>query len=182
MLIAFFYSDFLRFVQIFQSEDIISRAHTRGGIRTLMLATTAYFGLGISYGFIYFIYFRNIITNQFTKVYNTLILSLLIIGTLFVARTGLVGFLMSVLFFYISYISYKIKFKFSLNIFLFIIVLLASILLIIPETVIEPFRKNVIPFAFEMFQNDGFQTNSTNQLAEMWKIDLNVKTFFFRRW
>ncbi len=179
MLTAFFNNSILSFIQFFQSEDIIAKSNSRGGIRTLMLATTAYFGLGITYGFVYIIYFRSLIEQGKTSIISILTLSILLLGTLFVARTGLIGFLIGVVLFFVSQLSLKRKIHFSINLLILSTISILILLVFAPRSMIESFSNTVIPFAFEMFIKDGLETNSTNHLLEMWNVKISIQTFFF---
>ena len=92
ILISYFNSDFHSFVQLFQTEIMIEKANSWGGIRTFMLASTAFFGLGVAYGLIYilFVYEKFIKNNEYTYK-NIIFIGIIFIGGLFIARTMFIG-------------------------------------------------------------------------------------------
>lgn len=177
ILVAFLSPRFLNFVQLFQSSYIVAHSDSRFGIRTLMLATTAYFGLGLAYGFVFIIYFRSILVEKKKSFVAILMIGLFFVGTLFVARTGLVGFVIGIGFFFFSKNKMRRKLSFLINSLIFVAFFAVLIYIIVPSAITKKFNKEVAPFAFSMFMRQDFQTHSTNQLIQMWHVEIEPGTY-----
>lgn len=176
MILAFSSSSFADFVRMFQGPDLQRLKHSYGGIRTLMLANTAFYGLGATYGFV-FMYnsFRISLIERKITIINVLVYIGLIAGICLVARTGFIGVLLGIVFLF-----YKSNIKMFFSFFMYVFALFLLLLIVLPDYFLDLFIKKIAPFAFEFLVNKNkMSTSSTNELMSMWQIPISIQTFFF---
>lgn len=173
ILIAFINVDFREVVQSFQSREMIARADSYGGIRTLMLSTRVYFTLGASYGFAFILLMKKILFQDKVSMLDITKAFLLIIGIMFIARTGFVGVGIGIMYILVkkANVSRQLLAK---SLFTFIIIINVSIVLF--PNLVTSIEEIVVPFAFEMFMSDKIETDSTNSLLKMWSVDFDTST------
>ena len=82
----------LDFVRLFQSENTIAIGHKYGQTRALSISGSSFFGLAVSYGLVFIIFWSN--ENRLchkNRAVKWLFYSLMVTGTFFAGRTGYVG-------------------------------------------------------------------------------------------
>lgn len=178
ILLALVSEDYKNFIKIFQPDTFRNMDNYYGGVRTLSISSSGFFGLGCTYGLLFILYVKYLIENKIKNIFSVVFYLIFVFSILFIARTGFIGLLFSVLVMFFSSINFFISFIIKSQIS--IIVLLVFFYLILDNTVIENFNTNVIPFAFEMFLNDsnGLETTSSNALSVMFKNKISLNEFF----
>lgn len=151
------------------------------GVRGVALAAGTGFSLSLGYGLSYIIY----VDEFFDKlsVRNVFLGILLVIGTFFAGRTGFVGFFLAFLYYLFGKNHSRSLLKKSLGIvkILFCISLFCVLIYMFFPSFAKHMLENVFPFAFEplykLFDTNSFETDSTNDLMEMWKQPVSIKEF-----
>ncbi len=175
---AFSNEDFRVFIRIFQPESFRHMDDYRGGIRTLTVSSTGFFGLGCTYGLLYILYLKFLIDNNLKSVFYIILFLIFIISTFFIARTGFIGLIFASILFVLDknkkFIDLLIS---SVKIIITISVFLGIVLLFVDDIILDTFNQYVIPYAFEMFNNESgsVETTSTDTLIGMF----NNKISFF---
>ncbi|MGM0407328.1 MAG: hypothetical protein ACQERU_05060 [Bacteroidota bacterium] len=185
-IFSFISSDFLSIVQQFQYPEL--REHAQGNLnagvfRGLSMAGTLYFGLSASFGLVYLLYTKYILDKQKICILDVLYGILLVIGNFFIARTGFVGLIFSLILLFLYAHPKGTTFKkiaaFTLTFILFVTILF----IILPKNIKFLILENVLPFAFEFIYNykytGSIETSSTNHLIDMLSIPMDLKTFVF---
>jgi hypothetical protein len=177
---AFIIEDFRVFIRMFQPESFRHMDDYRGGIRTLTVSSTGFFGLGCTYGLLYILYLKFLIDNKLKSVSYIILFLIFVISTFFIARTGFIG----LFFAFILFILDKNKrivnlFTTSVKIIFTICLFLVVVLLFVDNIILDTFNQYVIPYAFEMFNGDsgGVETTSTDTLLGMFNNKISIFDF-----
>lgn len=164
----------------FNRADLVHR--DEGSIRGLALAAGTTWSLGLTYGIVFILYFNTYLMRKINLL-TVIGLILLVVGTFFAGRTGLVGGCIG--FVYFMLFSRKALYK-KLSIFIYIIFIIA----IICELAIILFPRYVdfaiqflLPWALEplynLIEGKGLTSASTNRLDEMWDATPTVQQALF---
>ncbi len=80
------------FVRLFQNENTIAIGHKYGQTRALAISGSSFFGLAVSYGLAFIIFWsdENLLCNK-NRAAKQLLYILMVTGTFFAGRTGYVG-------------------------------------------------------------------------------------------
>ena len=142
------------------------------GVRGLALSSGTTWNLGLTYGIVFILYL-----NKFTKKvmhFNDVLgFMILVVGTFFAGRTGFVGACIGIIYI-LLFSSHRIKntIKFSSYLLTIISILCLSILALFPNYV-EYALTNLLPWAlepvFNLMDDKGLSSKSTDRLAEMWQ-------------
>lgn len=99
------------FVYSTKDTKTIRIADQYGGIRGLSLSGSSFFGLALAFGFVYILFFseKNLLFKKYT-VCRYLIFGLLVTGTFFAGRTGLVSLPIIMFYFVVTNRKYKRNF------------------------------------------------------------------------
>jgi hypothetical protein len=173
---------------------IFSIADTKGEILFEMYNGIRGFGLAfnLTYDFaviqsLALIFLVYIIMNKNIKKIYWFKLIIISFSIILSARTGFIGIFFSFILFLIFMMKNKIKFKKGIKIIfisLVVLILLSFTLFYSLNNNMQSKIKNeIIPFAFEMFislyENNTFETGSTNVLFEKMYFKIDFNTFFF---
>lgn len=183
-IIAFKSPSFLSIIQLFQDARSIEigRGEYYKGVRGLALSTELFFGLSCAYGLVYIQYIQYMFEKRRLLISDIGMFLLLIFGTFFVGRSGLLG-----LVFGFSYILLSNKqslrevvyryFKF----FIGVVLLLSLSFLVLNESYIRSINDVILPEAFEFIynymDNGKLSTSSTDGLLEMLQVPIDNQTF-----
>jgi hypothetical protein len=123
------------------------------------------------------------INKASVNIKNTLFLLLISISIFLTGRTGFFGLAFGLLLLIIPLNKSEMPlakiFKLSFKILVIVLPFFFLLLSLIPTDVLDTINKNVLPWAFEMFQSDTgaqFETASSNELKEMY-FTPSLKTF-----
>lgn len=175
LFIAFVDPSYKEIVRSLQPISFREKDGYRGGIRTLTISSSGFFGLGITYGLMYILYVKYIIDNNRYTIVNYFIYFLLIVSSFFIARTAFIGILISILMLLIYSPSFKKQIILISKITFVISVVIGALIVNNPE-MFDSFFTYVVPYAFEMFISKG-ETTSTNTLMSMWHIPITAKEY-----
>lgn len=152
-----------------------------GGLRTHSIAGSNFFGLGATYGLIYILYLDSMVRYHWYSIKYILILILLVVGTIFIARTGFVGLAFGLLM-----VGFKSLNKITLWIRFFKIIFVISLVgfvlySFLPIEIQDDLSSRVFKYAFELFlhRDGGYSTTSTDNLNRMWHINIKEITWLF---
>jgi hypothetical protein len=169
--------------QVEEAKEAVMASQDVGLFRGYSLAADLFFGLGAMYGMGFVLLFYLVSLGELrNKAIVVVIFILLLVGTVFTARTGFIGLLISFLYILIAKeISFlyvlKIIMNFILVLWLFSIVLVAFL----PKEYFDIINDSIIPFAFEFlisfFDGGKVETSSTNHLMSMLEIPISLKTY-----
>lgn len=170
-----FASSLLPFNRAYELQDDTGR-------RGIALSAGTGWSLALSFGLIYIIYVKRFLldTINFRKIFGGVVL---LVGTMFAGRTGFVGALFAFfLFFYNRKSQLSAKLWFIIKI-LFSIILCCILFYLLFPAIVNHLINVVFPFAFEpfykLYYNDSFSTGSTDRLAEMWAVDIDLDEILF---
>ncbi|PPL00839.1 hypothetical protein SAMN05444682_10759 [Parapedobacter indicus] len=169
-------------IHLFQKEEV---AEIGVGFRALALSGNPFFDLAAGFGLCYLLFFYRLITEYAGKISISQIalFTLLVIGTFFAGRTGFVGLLIAVIYYFIvmGQPLYR-KFLQFLTIFLLIGLGGLSIYWVLPFEIQSLVTGTLLPFAFEFlysyFDEGTLTTVSTDMLSEMY-FTIDWQTFIF---
>lgn len=175
IFIALVVPEYKEFVRMLQPDSFRKMDSYRGGIRTLTIASSGFFGLGITYGLLYILYVKYLLDNRISSTLSYVVYILFCISTFFIARTGFIGMFISIVMLLFYSRDIKRLFLLFLKVLFALVLLFFMVLIFIDNETINLFYKFVMPFAFEMFVSKGgsFETTSTNTLIHMWHVGLN---------
>lgn len=173
----------LPYIYYFNEAQGINESYTRlygVGVRGVALSKGVAWDLALSYGLVFLIYIKIYLSERIDLKVVLMGLAL-IVGIFFAGRTGFVGVIFGFIYFFMSNkLSLFRKSLLIIKALIFIIVTILSIYLLFPE-ISKHFINNVFPFAFEplynIFNNNSFETRSTNRLMEMWQQPITLKEF-----
>lgn len=184
--IVSFTPDLQPIIFYFNEAESINESYTRlyaSGVRGVALASGTGFSLSLGYGLAYIVYVKNFLKNRMSLYTVTLGVGLLV-GTLFAGRTGFVGALIAAVYYLCEGGYGKLLSKFGLILkLLFYLLLFCLMVYALFTDFVNHLINNVFPFAFEplynLFNNDSFETPSTNRLYEMWDVPITIQEFLF---
>jgi hypothetical protein len=168
-------------VHLFQKDSVADM--NMGGLRALALSGNPFFDLSAAYGLIYIYYFKYIIDEKQSRlnIKDTLLFAILFVGTFFAGRTGFVGLIIGLFFYFFAPGSLKLKTLSVLKIIAIFTGLAFLILMILPGEVREMVETRLLPFAFEFIyaytDSGSITTKSSDSLSQMY-FPLSVQTFF----
>jgi len=180
------------FFDIFRDEGTILLTQSYDGMRGLSIAGSNFFGLGISYGLIYILYFnyqnKLFLSNFAIKIIT---MSLLLFAGLSAARTAIIGFGFGLGYYILKrrirlarrLVLPKISIK-NLIIWMVLFILVVSLVYVFldNETPIVKFY-NYLRFAFEYVFNyletGQLNTRSTDYLFNNMYFKIPISTFIF---
>ena len=176
-LIASSVPSFAEFVWYFNgAEDMSERFN---GVRGLALSSSTGWNLALSYGVV-FILFTSLYLLKNICLKSFILWLLLFVGTFFAGRTGLVGAVVGLVYFFICNRDKCLKKIFVILSALLILFLLCVMILYFFPLYAMYIQDDVLPFAFEPLYNyldgNGFTSSSTDTLGDMWsraKFTLN---------
>lgn len=151
------------------------------GVRGVALASGTGFSLSLGYGIAFIIYVRKYIVKKLS-FYNIAIGVVLFVGIFFAGRTGFVGVIIGFVYYCIDREagSFLKKLENLFKALLYCSFFCFAIYLVFYDFV-NHLIDNVFPFAFEplynLFNNDSFETSSTNSLQEMWEVPIEWNEF-----
>ncbi len=180
IFLAFINEEFKVFIRMFQPESFRHMDDYRGGIRTLTVSSTGFFGLGCTYGLLYILYLKFLIDNKLKSVSYIILFLIFVISTFFIARTGFIGLFFSFVLFILDKNKRIVNlFISSLKIIITICVFLVVVLLFVDDIILDTFNQYVIRYAFEMFNSDsgGVETTSTDTLLGMFNNKISLLDF-----
>ncbi len=151
----------------------------RGGIRTYAISSTKFFGLGATYGLIYILAIDLLFRFGWPKRF-VFVFFFLVVGTLFIARTGLVGLLFALVYLILRPSRFSKKVKGLMKIFVGFILITGLVYILLPSNIKQKVETNLFAFAFEMFMNDDeLRTTSTDTLIDMYDVDIDMNTYLW---
>ncbi|WP_297973705.1 hypothetical protein [uncultured Bacteroides sp.] len=173
------------FIFYFNNAESINESYNLlfgTGVRGVALASGTGFSLSLGYGIAFIIYVKKYLLYKLSLI-NVLIGAILFVGIFFAGRTGFVGVGIASIYYFLDKNSgtllTKIGKVFNL---LFYLLLLCFVIYCIFIDFVNHLIDNVFPFAFEplynLFNNDSFETASTNRLQEMWKVSITWDELF----
>lgn len=146
------------------------------GVRGVALASGTGFSLSLGYGVVFIMYVKKYLLYNLS-LYNVLIGLALFVGIFFAGRTGFVGVGIAFVYYFLNGKAGTFLSKMS-KVFKLLLYLVVACLLVyyIFTDFVNHLIDNVFPFAFEplynLFNNDSFETASTNRLQEMWEVPI----------
>ncbi|MDE7115851.1 MAG: hypothetical protein K2O56_05435 [Muribaculaceae bacterium] len=158
---------FLSYFNHAQDDQVAS-----GGVRGVALASGTTWSLGLTYGMVFIMYFREYLMDK-VNLKTVGGLMVLVVGTFFAGRTGFVGACIGFAYFFIfSRKGIHKKLAIFVYVAFFIVVICQIALIFFPEYVYFALN-SVLPWALEPIFNfldgKGVSTSSTDVLDEMWK-------------
>lgn len=170
-ILAFVFPWMAEFTAFFQKKEISEREFY--GIRALALTGNPFFTLSSSYGFVFILYFYNLVMNKIRFPILTFVL--LLIGSFFAGRTAFVGLVFGLIYYIFVFGKFNLFLK---NIFKLIFYLSVAILLmtlsykVLPKNIINVVDNTLLPWVFEFlytYQETGtLATTSSDHLNEMY--------------
>lgn len=144
-----------------------------GGVRGVALAASTTWGLGLTYGLAFILYFKHYLMRR-VNLLTVSGLMILIVGTFFAGRTGFVGACIGLAYFMLLS-KKRVHKKVAIFIYaVFIIYLICQIALIFFYDYTVYAIEFILPWAleplFNLIDGKGLSTGSTNRLAEMWEV------------
>lgn len=182
ILLSFISPMVLEFIQTFQydgAQEIAGKYLDANVIRGLALSGDLFFGLAASFGFVMlFSMYRYIKTRNSLYLLSFF---LFIISSFFVGRTSLFGAALAILLFIIS--PFKKKSWTFIRFMMWMCFILGIIYAYLPSDLKGLLENAVFPFALELFYNlnsgDGFSTESTSDLLNMYQVPISFSTFLW---
>jgi|GEM_PF-4391035 len=171
--------------QVEEAKNAVMASQEVGLFRGYSLAADLFFGLGAMYGMGFILLFYLVSLGELkNKLTVASIFILLLVGTIFTARTGFIGLLISLIFAFISKdISVIYLYKIILRLTFVIFLLVVTSIIFLPREYLDIINENVIPFAFEFlfsfFDGGKVETTSTNQLMSMLETPITLRTYLF---
>jgi len=159
-------------VHLFQKEEV---AEIGVGYRALALSGNPFFDLAAGFGFCYLLFFYRLVTVHAGKISiaQIVLFTLLVIGTFFAGRTGFIGLLIAVIYYFVvmGQPMYRKVLRF-LTLLLLIGLGGLSIYWVLPFEIRTLVTDTLLPFAFEFlysyFEEGTLTTVSTEMLSDMY--------------
>lgn len=175
-ILAFMLPSFREIVVLFQFSEDAERAEYYGGIRGLAISGRLFFELAASYGLIAILYIKYLLDNDLGGIKYLIYFILLFVGSFFVGRTAIIGFMIS--FLYLILYQHRNLFNFKLLMRLLTVSVFASITVFI--CLAEEYRSvildKLLPWVFEIFykyvDTGHAQSNSLDSLNDMYSIEI----------
>lgn len=174
---------------LYFTKDIntIAIADRYSGIRGLSLSGSSFFGLAVAFGFVYIIYISKKNTLfQHQPVYRTILYIVLISGTFFAGRTGLISIIFVICYKLYKWVKHtnKINIKYIMEMLIILIVLSIIVFLLFTIFNINDligqkliYLKNYVFESFISFSKSAsFSTTSTAHLFDDMYFKVNLKT------
>ncbi|CAH7395644.1 conserved membrane hypothetical protein [Vibrio chagasii] len=162
IIFLFFNNEYIQYVNVFQSDSsvLVSSDERIFGIRGLALSNQQYFGLAVVYCivFVFIVYESQKMRSAITILP---FLCLFLVSGLTIARTVLVGFIISVLLLLVI-LNFRQRIVLLLSLLLFMSVFASAF----SDYLYDHFN-HFYSWAFEFFINKG-ESASTNRLMEMY--------------
>jgi hypothetical protein len=182
-IIAFLSSDVASFIHLFYPKDKIERLYDAyGGIRGLALTSAPGWGLSVGFGLSFLFYIKSYIINKKINFISIVIGLVLILGTFFSGRSGFIGAIIGLLYYFFARDKTRLKVRNIMYAIILILVVILASLIILPKFV-DLLIERVFPFVFEFYykyESTGIlQTNSTNVFKKMWSISIEGKDILF---
>ena len=169
-------------VHLFQKEEV---AQIGIGFRALALSGNPFFDLAAGFGLCYLLFFYRLITKYDGRISikQIVLFTLLVIGTFFAGRTGFVGLLIAVIYYFIV-MGQPLYRKLLRFLAIFLLIGLGGVLIywILPFEIQLLVVDTLLPFAFEFlysyFEAGTMTTVSTEMLSDMY-FALDWQTVIF---
>lgn len=180
-LIAFLSPQMAAIVHVFYTDKAYERLYQGyGGIRGLALTGSPGWGLAVGYGLSFLFYVKAYMVNRKITVFTISLGLLLVLGAFFAGRSGFVGAILGIVFYFTASGSPLIKIRNSVYGLLLLLGLVSVVYFSLPGFV-TLLQDRVFPFVFEFlykYASTGeLQTNSTNILFQMWAVEVSDMTY-----
>ena len=151
-------------------------------IRGVALSAATTYHLTLAYGIAYIIYLKRILQKDISII--TALIGIVLLSGIFCAgRSGFVGFFIGIIGFFM--IEKNRIYLFTKYAIYNLIVVCVSLLLIahLMPLFYELLENSILPYAFEFIYNQqesgAIETQSTNQLLDMWHKNFNIEELIF---
>lgn len=167
-------------IHLFQKEEV---AEIGVGFRALALSGNPFFDLAAGFGLCYLLFFYRLIVNYAGKISiaQIALFTLLVIGTFFAGRTGFIGLLIAVIYYFVvmGQPLYRKVLQFF-TIFLLIALGGLSIYWLLPFEIRLLVTDTLLPFAFEFLYNyfdEGTLTTASTEMLSNMYFTIDWQTF-----